>query len=611
MKRISFWHERSGLRLTAASTLVFALAGCSIFNPHVDPGIVPPYFPSVEISKNDEGELVALPEYAGGVVEAFGYAHAWQKEYYDAVGNDSLLRNLTVVPVVGAAAAALVLGITSSKPDTIAALSVGGAAGLGTSLFLQNAPRQRVYLEGYRTLNCAIAATGPYVMTTGEYSDFLNDLGSLRDKRKALALEINTAEAALGAGNEAVMAAKEALARAAIVTGNGQLLGSRVANAGRKLTAKVNDIVAQVSHQITETEPDPQAIVSLVTGLSGVTSMFGVAPPAPVESGAREDVPQPQGGAVAPDVSNLRVSTRDLVLATDLVNERVVAIDKAVEESGVLKACVPSDVAGGLTIRPRVDLLPVKPGQTYIFLAAGGTGPVTATFSGQMIGEIVQEGASFTLTVADDASGNSTIQFSDSETTRTITLVIDRGIDHLRPPPPSANDSALAPPECAPTTIEVDPSTRLTQGETDAGVTEAQVSAIQTGLGLEADGLAGIKTRGAICTLEKSENLPITGEIGQQLLLRFPEEQESEEGGDEADTCDGFDDVDTAAGALSDFEKTVSPRRLCEIQTAMGIKKTAEFDPLTRERISDIRENLGHGPGLTELTQEVMDALVP
>ena len=453
------WGEAAQLRSVAVGLVVLSLSGCSIFNPHVSPDMPPPYFPPApeqgQVKGEEQGGQADGPQYAGGVVEAFDYAHAWQEEYYGAVGNDFLLRSLTVVPVVGAAAAALVLGITSSSPNVVAALSVGGAAALGTSLYLQSAPRQRVYLEGYKAINCAIAATGPYVMPTTEFEQFQTDLSTLRTKREELTAALNEAELTLGSGDEAVIAAKEALSRAATVGGNGQILSNRIANAGRNLTAKVDDIAAQVSRQITETEPDAQAITSLVSGLSGVTSIFGVAPPPPAEP------PPPTG--VTPQAfdqaTDLRAKTRDLVLATDLVNERVVAADKAVEELGVLEACVPGDVVPSLVIRPRVDLMPVKPGQVYVFSAEGGAGPVTATFSGQMLGEIVQEGASFTLTVADDASGSSAIQFSDGETTRTITLIVDRGIEHLRPPPPQADTTALAPPDCAPVTITVDRTT--------------------------------------------------------------------------------------------------------------------------------------------------------
>jgi hypothetical protein len=313
-------------------------------------------------------------------------------------------------------------------------------------------------------------------------------------------------------------------------------------------------------------------------------------------------------------------------LATDLVNERVIAADKAVEESGLLKACVPGDVVPSLVIRPRVDLLPVKPGQVYMFTAEGGAGPVTATFNGQMIGEIVQQGASFTLTIAGDAQGSSAIQFSDGETTRTITLVVDRGIEHLRPPPAQPDTTELTPPECAPVRIVVDRTTLLTQSEREAGITEAQIRAVQRGVGLtgdQVDGRAGTTTRGAICRFERDDPaLEVTGTITQPLLARFPVQEGGPDDGADADTgdatadpCAGFASAGTAEGARqTGIEGEITPRRLCEIQTAMGIQPTGMFDRQTRQEIRNIRESrLQEDPSqdLTELTRRVIDVLFP
>ncbi len=427
-----------------------------------------------------------------------------------------------------------------------------------------------------------------------------------------------------------MIAAKQALARAATVASNGQLLSSRVANAGRNLTGHVDDIAAQVSKQITETEPDAQAITSLVSGLSGVTSIFGLAPPPPAEPQAATQGAAPQGFRPATPsatlTNQLLAKTRDLTLATDLVNERVTAVDKLVEEAGLLKACVPANAVPSLMIRPRVDLLPVKPGQSYVFSAEGGAGPVTATFNGQMIGEVVQEGANFTLTVADGASGSSALEFSDGQTTRTVTLVVDRGIEHLRPPP-QANTTELTPEDCAPHTIVVDRTTLLTKEESEAGVTRAQIEAIQKGVGLsgdQVDGKAGTTTRGAICRFERANPpLEVTGTISQPLLVRFPVQARGPGDGTSPGTgadasggsCAAFANSGTAEGARqTGIEREITPHRLCELQTKMGIQETGIFDQQTRQEIRNIRESrLQEVPSqdLTELTRAVIDILFP
>tara|TARA_R110002110_G_scaffold9526_16_gene46811 strand:+ start:478 stop:2736 length:2259 start_codon:yes stop_codon:yes gene_type:complete len=157
---------------------VLALTGCSLVNPHLD-------FSKHRTPLQKEGTA----EFAGRLPEAVDYANNVRDDYYEAVGTQSKLRAGLSLSLIPMSAAALYLGITSTgraSRDVITGLGLGGAGLFALGSFLENRPRQLIYLKGAQAITCTVAAMTPFLVRETEYSAFTKALDEEPALRQAL-----------------------------------------------------------------------------------------------------------------------------------------------------------------------------------------------------------------------------------------------------------------------------------------------------------------------------------------------------------------------------------------------------------------------------------------
>jgi len=190
---------------SVAVSFVSLLCGCSILNPHVTP----------ENYIQTGTTTTEATKYAGDLDGAISYANSWRVAYYQAVGNDSLLRNGVALSLVPIGAVSLYRGITSTGgKNSIAALGLTGASIYGVGSYLESSPRQRVYLAGSQAIGCALLAVRPLLMYQTEYTTLVQNIGAVTRTMTAISLQIANVQALADAVRTEVPSQAVTLARA-------------------------------------------------------------------------------------------------------------------------------------------------------------------------------------------------------------------------------------------------------------------------------------------------------------------------------------------------------------------------------------------------------------
>jgi len=131
--------------------------------PNYGDGPRPPE-PAVSTPSTKPQSVPNLP-----VEDAIAQAEALQRQYVKAVQDQSGLNAGTSAALITLSALALITGVTHPNGKDLAVMGVVGSGLYAYSSTMTSKPRQLAYLAGVETLNCAVAATRPYVLP----ADFL------------------------------------------------------------------------------------------------------------------------------------------------------------------------------------------------------------------------------------------------------------------------------------------------------------------------------------------------------------------------------------------------------------------------------------------------------
>jgi hypothetical protein len=101
------------------------------------------------------------------VETAIQQAEALQRLYVKAVRDHSGLNAGSSAALISLSALALLKGVTNPNGKDLAAMGVVGSGLYAYSTTMTSKPRQLAYLAGVETLNCAVAASRPYVLPPG------------------------------------------------------------------------------------------------------------------------------------------------------------------------------------------------------------------------------------------------------------------------------------------------------------------------------------------------------------------------------------------------------------------------------------------------------------
>jgi hypothetical protein len=251
--------RRKLITVVAAS----ALAACTALNPHLSFTPSPP---------------LPTDTLAGNLDPALRDAYELSEIYYQAVGEQSLIRNGTALTLIPLGAAALGVGITSSGPATqrfLTGAGLGGAALYAGASFTVDSLRQLIWLKGSEALICAIKTVQPILMPKAEMPAF--------DERIArLGRAIFAAEAAftppIGPQEQT------ALSKAREILFAAQKWRAAILTSGQTLEGRIIMIRDKVSEQILRTEPDLNAVMAALG--SSLRPIAGVIAPGAIPTGA-------------------------------------------------------------------------------------------------------------------------------------------------------------------------------------------------------------------------------------------------------------------------------------------------------------------------------------
>ena len=313
-------------QLILAGIAASMCGGCAVMNPYVHP-------------RDEHGKeiLPDTPEFVGGITEAVEYADRWRITYRKAAAQHTVMRNTSAAVILPLSAASLFYGITGhGSSDRIARMAIGSAGLYGANQFLTSEPRQALYLEGAKALECAITHSRPLMVTSEWRSRLVTGADTLTDLNAGLAKatarlrgEIASADtlpdndvtkSELKAAAAAVTSAEQTSQKAVEVAKNASAAVRAVDLSGQSLHAATRRIVDAVNLEIGKTVPDLDALKSVVGGLAGQAESFGQSylpqPETPEPDPSRKDradpTPATDGARLSWAISSVNSARSDL-----------------------------------------------------------------------------------------------------------------------------------------------------------------------------------------------------------------------------------------------------------------------------------------------------------
>jgi peptidoglycan hydrolase-like protein with peptidoglycan-binding domain len=555
-------HLRTWRQCAAAVSIgSLLLSGCSLINPHVTPDMPRPTFgPAQSIGADGKSQGAPAPkvEFAGDVGTAIDYANSWIDAYYEAVGDQSKLKNGIALVAVPASAAALYFGVTgNASRDVITGLATGVAGLIGLGTFLESDDRQRVYLAGGEAIGCIILTSRSLMVPQTDFDAIAtstNELVAATDETEQARSAANAAAdalraakanhpALLGAANQLADADKLIADSRATATAAGAFL-KRISVAGLEIVTRVRNVTMKVSEEITRTEPDLASITSITGGLSGAAGRVGNIPPA-------QPIAKPTGGAAGitamsgaseaeklleanlqQALEKLRASSIKTAAAATKVRSLMIlqestnlpsfpAQSEADKAAGKLENCGLENLTIGIQIDPASNQVTLKPGESYSFTITGGKRPYAAVLSeGRPEGIALLRGGfdqqPFLATVTTDKdktkAGNFALAIGDATTAPPV--LINFKIDAAA----GASGGTTAPGGTTPTTPK--PTVALNGYEMQLSKAEVMIAQFGAGAAIgDVDGKIGGNTRVQIKDFQHANGKPETGELDEGLFV--------------------------------------------------------------------------------------------
>lgn len=353
-------------RLIATSLVVaMTVSSCSIVNPYV----------RVDDSKLKSGVTLQ---------QAVTYAIDTRDEYYCAISEHTLFNRTIGIVVVGAAAAALAIGVTGGSTDVITGLGTGGAGLFGMHQVLYSANRPKIYVEGAKAIGCTLAAfVGVRAADTSKLEPALDTLAAqvmdLSSDLQKFPPGFSDVEGQVPRARKVLEVGRTTLAR-------GREANALIRSAGVRLYDAVEGIRAQVNTALLSNEPD---VAQLVSGLSKTIPAY-----AQSITGSEFAVPPTQGTGHA----DLRDDVRQVMQKANRVEttsrevESIIASIGTAPTAAQVEACGINATDAGLNFRVDpttvvVDTSAADP--TADVIASGGKAPYHAQWAGEVPGSDV------------------------------------------------------------------------------------------------------------------------------------------------------------------------------------------------------------------------------
>lgn len=446
-----------------------SVSSCSIVNPYV------------AVDNSQLNTRVTLEE-------AVSYAVETRDEYYCAISEHTLFNRTIGIVIVGAAAAALAIGVTGGSTDVIAGLGTGGAGLFGMHQVLYSANRPKIYAEGAKAIGCTLAAfAGVRAADASRLEPTRDPLDPTRERPSVLdhlAAQIDDLGLALAAippnfedPEQEIPRATQVLEAGRATLARGREARALVRSAGVRLYDAVESVRAQINSALLSNEPD---VAQLVSGLSKTLPAY-----AGMITGREIALPvgEQEVHADLDDKSRARLDDlrrkAALVEATSREVESIIASIGAAPTAAQVEACGINATDSGLNFRadPTTVVIDTSAAdQTAEVIASGGKAPYHAQWAGEIPGSEVtlhpvdhdrgsRNQGIITITATQGAAGNYELRVTDEGNGRGTVLVTIRSTGGQRsgggstgtPPTPidpdiAALQKALIDRDCLPAT---------------------------------------------------------------------------------------------------------------------------------------------------------------
>jgi hypothetical protein len=504
-----------------AMIVALVLAGCSLVNPHVFP----------DRPKPEELRAKVIP-----MDTALRYSLEAKDKYRGALRDQATLQSLLGIGLIPLSAAAIGLGATGGSPEAILALGLAGTSAFGTGAWLLNKPRQLAYVAGIKAVTCAEEAVAPLDVSADvrkelnanvrllatqlpRLEDAANRAASAAGVGEALAKAVTSKHAVLVGQAAALLsltksataeveAARSLVASAQEARTSGVALQRTLDGAGRQLVIAVDKIADTVDGLIAETQRDPQALTTIISGLGSAYATFTTVPEGvkiqKPEKGEPKITPetevrskealtaeeQTQLSAIEAAARELNAALRDLRPAVTAVRtaRRIVAdhVNSVLQDTPIVKlrACgvTAGDLVTALTVEP-AQPIHVKKATATSFTIKGGLSPYGVGLVAAAPGLTVTQAGVFApavnvVTTAETPPGEYVINVTDGANHHLpVKLVVDPGeapaAGAASKPPAGALESFVA-------AMKATPSPSVTVGKIPFTATDAKLNDART-----------------------------------------------------------------------------------------------------------------------------------
>jgi hypothetical protein len=262
----------------AASSLL--LSSCTLINPYVR---------SHRLNCSPNTACAAsVGAYAGGAAAAIDAAEDQREKYYAAAGYQYAFNSVMGLAIIGLSADAIYKGVSSNSKSpnlSLTAVTAGGAGLYGVDVWLHNKPAESAYLVGFQAITCTMLRSRAILMTQaelgGEQGGFIGDTDQFEALIQEVDSELSALQIAWDLGDESVdilptekadllretRNVEKALAKARKLLLTARAYAKEVESSGNTIRGQVDLIVASVSSQLAQSEPN-------ITALKGLLGIF-------------------------------------------------------------------------------------------------------------------------------------------------------------------------------------------------------------------------------------------------------------------------------------------------------------------------------------------------
>ena len=416
------------ITITAALS---ALGGCALTNPYID------FEKDYQRSGVSTAGIVVLPD-------AVKYAQETKSAYRAALGDRAEFRNVLGIGLIGLTTAAMAIGINGGSSTAILGLGAASAGGYAIATWLDSRPTERAYIAGYNAINCAMDAVEPFRIAKSDDKDwqqFETGLSAIDQNIQAVETKIGEIQGILSAhrfsaervaaAQSDVTAATTVVANAVTVRRNGVSLRREMRLTGTRLVAAVDRITGEVDMAVLRSQPDLQALSSIISGLGAAYGQFTTVPESTKsakdiggEGDGAEQSALKSTGTPLPSLEEKRIALRTAVATLSTSSRQVgdfvnaVAADKPV---AALRRCGVDieTIAGDISVEPSGPVeFKVGARSADGRVIIGGRAPYRASLVGSVTGLSVTQpelfGPAFLVQAADGlAKGEYSVLIAD------------------------------------------------------------------------------------------------------------------------------------------------------------------------------------------------------